>query len=209
VTTFVADLFHPSSGVNPMTVSFNAGAANYLRIYVIAEGGVSVSSVSFGAQTPTLISGSASGDILGVYQLVSPTAGSQTVTVTLSGASGRCAFYIVSRSGVNTSTPSGTPGTNSGSGTAVSATASSAAGQLVEGVCHVAQISVTSGGGQTERENQGDWETVGRSFSAAEEAGAASVTLDWTITTADWFAVAIPILPAAAEAPELMAQAIF
>lgn len=201
MTTFVADLFVGNGGVNQLTGSFDAGAANYLRIYVIAEGGVSVSSISFGAQTPTLITGSGNNDILGCYELLSPAAGSQTITVNLSGSSARCAFYAVSRSGVNTGTPSGTPGTGSGTSTTASATASSAVGQLVEGIVHVAEASVTSDAAQTERENQPDWLSVFRSFSAAEKAGAASVTLTWTPpSSTDWFTLAIPILPAAGAA---------
>lgn len=209
MTTFVADLFHGDGATATMTDSFNAGAANYLRIWVIAEGGVSLTSISFGAQTPTFITGSGNTDILGCYQLLSPSAGAQTITVNLSGSSARCAFYAISRSGVNSSTPSGTPGTNSGTGTAVSATASSATGELVEGVCHIVGSSVTSGGGQTERENQPDWVSVFRSFSAAEKAGAASVTLDWTISSDGWLAVAIPILPAAASASPVLGRRIY
>jgi hypothetical protein len=201
VTTFVADLFHGDGATASMTDSFNPGAANYLRIWVIAEGGVSLSSISFGAQTPTFITGSDNGDILGCWELVSPSNSLQTITVNLSGSSGRCAFYAISRSGVNTGTPSGTPGLGSGSSTSASATASSAAGQLVEGIVHVAEATVSSDVGQTERENQPDWVSVFRSFSAAEKAGAASVTLSWTPpSSTDWFAVAIPILPAAGAA---------
>lgn len=198
MTTFVADLFEGNGGVSSLSNSFNAGAANYLRIWVIAEGGVSVTSISFGAQTPTFITGSGVGDVIGCYELLSPNSGAQTITVNFNGTSGRCAFYAVSRSGVNTSTPSGTPGTNSGTSTAASATASSAVGELVEGIVHVAEATVTSDGGQTENENQADWISVFRSFSAAEKAGAASVTLNWTPpSSTDWFAVAIPVLPAA------------
>lgn len=200
MTTFVADLFVGNGGVSSLSSSFDAGAANYLRIYVIAEGGVSVSSISFGAQTPTLITSSSTTDILGVYELVSPSAGSQTTTVNFSGASGRCAFYIVSRSGVNTSTPSGTPATNTGTSATASATASSASGELVEGVVHYVGTSVTSDASQTERENQPDWVSTSRTFSAAEKAGAASVTLQWTASSAAWRVVAIPIKPTAAAA---------
>jgi hypothetical protein len=209
VTTFVGDLWHADGGVSTLSNSFNVGAGDYLRVFVIAEGGVSLTSISFGAQTPTFIVGSGVTDILGAYEVVAPTTGSQVLTANLSGASGRCAFYAVSRSGVNQITPSGTPGTNSGSGTAVSATASSAVGELVEGICHVAQTTVTSAGGQTERENQADWLSAGRSFSAAEKAGAALVTLDWTIVTADWFALAIPVIPAAASASPVLGRRYF
>jgi hypothetical protein len=199
VTTFVADLFHGDGGVASLTDSFDVGAANYLRVWVIAEGGVSVTgNVTFGAQNMTLISGSGNGDILGCYELLSPNSGSQTITVNLNGTSGRCAFYAESRSGVNTSTPSGTPGTDTGESTTASATASSAAGQLVSGVVHATGVSLTSDGGQTQREIQLDWLEVGRSFGAAEKAGAASTTLTWTMSaTQTWFVVAIPILPAA------------
>jgi hypothetical protein len=198
VTTFVADLFHADGGVSSLSNSFDAGAANYLRIWVIAEGGVSVTSISFGAQTPTLIASSGNGDILGCYQLLSPTSGSQTITVNLNGTSGRCAFYAESRSGVDTSTPSGTPATATGESTTAAATATSAAGQLVSGIVHVSGSSLTSDGGQTQREISLDWLSAGRSFGAAENAGAASTTLTWTMSgTETWYVAAIPILPSA------------
>lgn len=198
MTTFVADLFHADGGVASLSNSFDAGAANYLRIWVIAEGGVSVTSISFGAQTPTLIASSGNLDILGCYELLSPNSGSQTITVNLSGTSGRCAFYAESRSGVHAATPSGTPGTGTGESTTASATASSAAGQLVSGIVHVGGASLTSDAGQTQREISLDWLSAGRSFGAAEKAGAASTTLTWTMSAAEvWYVVAIPILPAA------------
>lgn len=210
MTTFVDDLFHPDGGVNSLSNSFNVGAGNYLRIYVIAEGGVSLSSISFGAQTPTFITGSASTDILGAWHLLSPSAGSQTITINLSGVSARCAFWAVSRSGVHVSTPAGTPGPNSGTGTTASATVSSAVGELVEGITHVGtSLAIASDGAQTERENQVDWLSTGRGFSAAEKAGAASTTLTWTHVSSDWFAVAIPVIPAAASASPVLGRRYF
>lgn len=201
MTTFVADLFHGDGATASMTDSFNAGAANYLRIWVIAEGGVSITSISFGAQTPTFITGSGSGDIAGCYELLSPNSGAQTITVNFSASSSRCAFYAISRSGVNTGTPSGTAATNSGSSTSATVTASSASGELVEGIVHVAEASVSSDVGQTERENQADWVSVFRSFSCAEKAGAASVQLSWTPpSSTDWYTAAVPVLPAAGAA---------
>lgn len=210
MTTFVADLFLGNGGVTSLSSSFDAGAANYLRIYIIAEGGVTVSSVSFGAQTPTLISSSGNLDIAGVYQLVSPAAGSQTITVNFSGSSSRCAFYVVSRSGVNTSTPSGTAATATNNSGTATVSVSSAIGELVEGIVHVAEASVTSDGAQTERENQANWQSVFRSFSGVEKAGGTSVSLTWTPASAtDWYIVAIPILPSAVSASPVLGRRIY
>jgi hypothetical protein len=197
MTAFVADLFEGTGGVSSMSQAFNPGTSNYLRIYVFATQGVSVTSISFGAQTPTLISGSANGDILGVYQLVNPTQSSQTITVNLSGTSARCCFYAVSRSGVNTSTPSGTAVTATDETATSAVTVSSAVGQLVEGfTCVATLLGVTNDGAQTVLENQTDWASTAISSSAAEKAGASSVTLTWTHESGTWFAVAIPILAA-------------
>lgn len=204
MTTFVTDLFEaPGGGGTSLTASFNCGAGNYVRIYVFATNGVSVSSISYGAQTPTLISSSAIGDILGVYHLLSPTTGAQTVTVNLSGNSPRICMWIVSRSGVHASTPAGTPSTATADSNAPSVTVTSASGELVEGFCCIASGAdgVSSGGsGQTERENQTNWVDSAISSSAVEKAGASSVQLDWTTTNTDnptWFVVGIPVLPAA------------
>jgi hypothetical protein len=207
VTTFVTDLFEaPGGGGTSLTTSFNCGAGNYVRIYVFATNGVSVTSVAYGAQTPTLISSSANGDLLGVYHLLSPTTGAQTVTVNLSGNSPRICMWIVSRSGVHTSTPAGTPATATAESNAPSVTVTSASGQLVEGFCCIASAGdgVSSGGtGQTERENQTNWVDSAICSSAVEKAGASSVQLDWTTTNVDnpvWFVVGIPVLPAAGAA---------
>lgn len=204
MTTFVADLFEaPGGGGSSLTDSFDAGAGNYVRIYVFATNGVSVSSIAYGAQTPTLISGSANNDILGCYHLLSPTAGSQTVTVTLSGTSPRICMYIVSRSGVHASTPAGTPAIATAESNAPIVTVTSASGELVEGFCCIAagNDGVASGGtGQTERENQTNWVDSAICSSAVEKAGASSVQLDWTTPNVDspiWFTVGIPVIPAA------------
>lgn len=202
MTTFVTDAFDFDGGVSSISTPFDAGAGNYVRIWVFSTNGLAVTSVAYGAQTPTLISGSSDGDILGCYELLSPASGSQTVTVTLNGTSPRFCVYVVSRSGVNTSTPSGTPATATGESNAPSVTVTSASGQLVEGFCCIAAPEGISsaGSGQTERENQTNWGDTAISTSAVEKAGASSVQLDWTTTNVDnptWFAVAIPVIPAA------------
>lgn len=204
MTTFVTDLFEaPGGGGTSLSASFNCGAGNYVRIYVYATNGVSVTSVAYGAQTPTLISGSANGDLLGCYHLLSPTTGAQTVTVNLSGNSPRICMWIVSRSGVNTSTPAGTPATATADSSTPSVTVTSDTGQLVEGFCCIASGAdgVSSAGtGQTERENQTNWVDSSIGSSAVEKAGASSVQLDWTTTNTDnptWFVVGIPVIPAA------------
>lgn len=203
VTTFVTDLFVPDGGVTSLSQSFDRSTGNYVRIYVFSTNGVSVTSISYGAQTPTLISGSANGDIVGVYELLSPAAGSQTVTVNFDAESPRACMYIVSRSGVHASAPSGTPATATAESNAPSVTVTSASGQLVEGFVCISSGAdgVASGGtGQTERENQTNWVDTGISSSAVEKAGASSVQLDWTTTNIEnpiWFVVGIPVIPAA------------
>jgi hypothetical protein len=204
VPTFVNDLhIAPGGGDSSASGAFNAGAGNLVLITVFASNGVSLSSLSYGAQTPTLIPGSAIGDILGVYSLLSPTAGSQTVTATYSDFSPRPSIYIESWSGAHASTPVGTPAVATADSSAPSVTVTSASGQTVTGTCWIysGADGVASGGtGQTEHENITNWVDSGVCTSAVEKAGAASVQLDWTTTSVanpTWFAVAIPIIAAA------------
>lgn len=204
MTTFVTGLLEPPGGGGSIiTTSFNCGAGNYVRVYVFATTGVTVTSISYGAQTPTLIASSGIGDLVGCYHLLSPTTGSQTVTVNLSGSSPRICMWIVSRSGVHATTPAGTPATATADSNAPSVTVTSASGELVEGFVCIASGAdgVASGGtGQTERENETDWVGSSISSSAVEKAGAGSVQLDWTTTNVDsptWFVVGIPVIPAA------------
>lgn len=202
--TFVADaLFTPGGGGDEIVDTFNVGAGTYLRVTVFATNGVSVSSIAFAAQTPTLIPSSSNGDILGVYHVIAPTSGSQTLNIQFSGTSPRIGAYVESWSDTHASAPAGTAVTNTAESNAPTVTVSSATGQTVSGTVWIASggDGVSSAGtGQTEHENVTSWVDSSISTSAVEKAGATSVQLDWSTTNVDnptWFTVAVPIIPAA------------
>lgn len=209
--TFVADdLFTPGGGGDEIVDSFDATGAAYLRVTVFATNGVSLVSIAYAAQTPTLIASSANGDILGVYHLLAPTSGTQTLDIQFSGNSPRIGAYIEAWSGTHASAPAGTAVTNTGESNAPTVTVSSDTGQTVSGSCWIASGAdgVSSAGtGQTEHENVTNWVDSSISTSAVEKNGASSVQLDWSTTNVDsptWFTVAIPIIPSAGGASGLL-----
>lgn len=207
MTTFVRDGWYPNGGggADPLTGSFDATGCDYLRFWVFANN-TAVTSITYGGQSPTLISGATAtfpGDpspSLSVYQLVAPTTGTNTCTVDLASAPGRHSLYIIGRTGVHQVTPSGTAVASVVEGaTPLTISATSTSGQLVEaGILASGSVATfdTTGGG-VERENQLDFNSIGRSFSVAERT-TVSPTFTWTPGVAqDAFMIAIPVLPAA------------
>jgi len=148
--------------------------------------------------TVTDISGT---ETLRTYRRVG-TSGSQTVTVTFSGGNATAATLVAtSYCGVDQVTPEGgTVVTNTGAGAAPSIVATSATGQLVKDsiFIYTPPLTLTVDGSQTQRANLND----GANFfvtGVSEKAGAASVTMSWTLDGSyNWQMIAVPISPAAA-----------
>lgn len=208
MTTFVRDGWFPNGGggADPLTGSFDATGCDYLRFWVYANN-TAVTSISYGGQSPTLIATATAtfpGDpspSLSVYQLVAPVTGSHTCTVDLASAPGRHSLYIIGRTGVHQSTPSGTPVSSVvETTTPLTISATSTSGQLVEAgiIAAGGVLTFDTTGGGVERENQLDFNSIARSFSVAERT-TTSPTFTWTPGTAqDAFMIAIPVLPAVA-----------
>jgi hypothetical protein len=174
-----------------------AGSDRCVIIGIHAEGGVSISSLAYGAQTPTLI-GSHSNTETHLYRLVAPNTGAQTVTVNFSGSSSRCAMGILSYTGVDQVTPVGTMVQSDTSTDTVSVDATSAAGQLVVDFAMMAGGSISVGPDQTARIDLDDWASVNRSLGMSDQAGAATVTMSWTAGgVTDGFILAVPLIAAA------------
>lgn len=183
------------SGGNQLTTSHTStGSDRYVLIGVWAEGGVSISSISYGAQTPSLLHAHSVGAGW-LYGLSAPNTGGQTVTVNLSGTSTRAAMGIVSYTGV------------SGAGTAVESevsggspltvNVSSAAGQMVVDFAVFALDAMTVGAGQTSRVELDDFESTFRSLGMSDEPGASTTTMSWTSAGADGWTIAVPLTAAA------------
>lgn len=201
-------------GASTLSVSITTSGANR---YLLANAGV-----SSGTGAPTYTSLTYNGVSMGtplvnqtstanlrqvVSGLVAPASGANTLAITWSGAGDELALGGCSFTGVDQSTPIGTPGTATGTQAAsITVNASSAAGEIVIDALYVGgsgavapNTTIAVGAGQTSRWEQ---ESIG-AYSAggqSTEPGGATVTMSWTAsaTTYDWALFAVGVKPAAA-----------
>lgn len=128
------------------------------------------------------------------WYLTTPATGANNVVITLNGAANH-AYTIESYSGVDQTTPFGTYASATGNSAAPSVAVTSAAGERV--LDYVAFDNVngyTVGAGQTERGASGLSGATAIYGVASEEAGAASVTMSWTLTVSgQWATGGAPI----------------
>lgn len=180
-----------NSAATSTTVSHTVAAGTdclVVRVGFWNNFGVTISSVTYGGVALTLVGAntvSGASDAGGTYRLLSPTVGTANVVVTFSGTGAPGGVNAANLSGVNTTTPTGTFATATGTSNTPSVAVSGATDDLVldvmatdlgsapgVGAGQTAQYAVSSGG-----------EGVGIS----SEPGAASVTMSWSRTgSADW-----------------------
>lgn len=181
-----------------ITVSHTTGAgANRLMLVGISIGAnVTVSSVTYGGTALTLViyqPGYYSDEKSYIYQLVAPVSGAADVVVTLSSSAGTV-VGVMTFTGVNQTTPLGTPAGNTGSGSLVTVDISSGANELVFDTLMVYPRTLTVGAGQTERWDITDTNCKG---AASTEPGAATVTMSWTLgSSTSWGTCGVSIKPA-------------
>ena len=110
-------------------------------------------------------------------------AGSHTVSVSYTGTAVGTAFGAASYAGVDQTTPirSGSATSASGSDDAPTVAVTSQADDLAIDMVYHAAVTETAGGGQTERI---DVANGGNQLSVSDEAGAASVTMSWSLSAA-------------------------
>lgn len=182
------------------TVGTGANRAIIVGVVITFPSGVTISGVTYGGTaltrigTRTLAAGWA---IVELWRLVNPPSGAANVVVTPSAATD-IAAGAVSMTGVHQTTPAGTFASAEGLSTEPSVAVSGAANDLVIDVLLFDSSTVvpTVGAGQTSRWTQ----NYGANASGSTEAGAASVTMSWTASSAaDWMigGVAIKEAPAA------------
>jgi hypothetical protein len=127
-----------------------------------------------------------------IWRLLAPTVATANIVASFNSSvdaiGGGVAF-----DGVDQSTPTGTLVGASADNSSPSRTVTSATGEVVIDVLFVDQnTTATAGAGQTERWDQ----TNNRTGAGSTEAGASSVTMSWTLGTADeWNLAAVPIKP--------------
>jgi len=142
-----------------------------------------------------------------IWQLLAPPVATANVTITINPAK-NIAAGAVSYFGVDQTTPLGTPVTNAGTASPATVTVSSARGELVVDAVSVDgdALSLTAAAGQTQQYNT-ETGTKGGNIIAggSTKAGAASVTMSWTLgTNKDWSIIAVALKPAAADTPTIV-----
>lgn len=182
------------------------GCSNpYLTAFVTGTWPLDVQTISSvsttaGAMTNLATQNDMGGSYSGaVYGRAGPT-GAQTVTVTFSGTVTEAILIVRSDCGVDQSTSTGTPTTGANAGTSSSISVASSSGEtVIDFVSANTNTSgtLTVGSGQTQRANLAD----GNDFQEAgssDEAGAASVSMDWSWTPSSyWIAIGMSLKPIA------------
>ena len=122
-----------------------------------------------------------------IFRYIAPSTSSQTVAVTFSAGGNFGAAGSVSYTGVDQTTPDGTPVTATGTGTSASVTVTDATtGDMVSDAISADEGSGALTGSQTERiDNSGGG---GYRGAAQDAAGAASVVMSWTIAVSRGYA---------------------
>lgn len=163
-----------------------------------------VSSINYGGSNLSLIQTAAKAKDVRVelWYLKNPPVGTNNVVVTLAGSKKACfAAGAMSYTGVNQTTPFGTPVTSNKTGTSISINVASAAGEVVVDVAgkQYNSDSFTAGVGQTARWTDKTWNSTLKNNvtgGGSEKPGAATVTMLWNSTTSrSWAIVAVPLKP--------------
>lgn len=136
-----------------------------------------------------------------VYRVVAPASGAQSVVFTASGSFSDGAIEVVSLTGVDQTTPTGTVATAEGSSAAPSVSVTSASGELVvDAVCGFFPAgTVTTDASQTQRVENESWGGNDAIAAMSTEAGAASVTMSHTLgSSAEWSIAGVSFKPVSA-----------
>ena len=141
-----------------------------------------------------------------LWRLVAPATGANTLALSYNnaGPTAKVAVRAVSYTGVDGTTPLGSLSSATGTSKTPTVTLSSASGELVADFVspYSAGIDLTVGSGQTSRAEVDNASSGFVCYGVSDEAGAASVTMSWSWTSANdsWFIGAIPIKPTGAAA---------
>lgn len=182
-----------SGGTNQTVSHTPTGTDRVVFAWLLIESSISGAAVTYGGNAMTLVDSITTTNAAAhLYKYVNPPTSAQNCAASWTGAATGW-LQVISYSNVNQVTPHGTAvKASSNSSSAPSVTVSSAAGELViDGVAaHVAFSAM--GAGQTGRIS----ETTVVNVRGSEEAGAASVVMDWTLGSAsNWASIGLPLKP--------------
>ncbi len=175
------------------------GNNRIILVHVGMENGSSqtVSSITYGGTALTFKGAQSNGTTVRTetWSLVAPATGIKSVVVNFS-ASVTATAYSVSYTGVSQSAPLGTYASATGNSATPSVNVSSATGELVvDAEIWNGTDAGSAGPGQTQRTINGFGNSNG---ALTDEAGAASVTMSRTISSAAWAFGGVPLKPASA-----------
>src|SRR5438876_1071828 len=180
------------------TFSFNhavgSGANRLLIVGVTDDNNRGVPSVTYNAVAMTAIGSKSNGNLLvSMFRTVNPPSGTFAVKVTWGGGNNVGEVGAISFTGVDQTTPLGTFVTASASTTTPTVNVTSAAGELVVDTVGATGGTLTVEASQTQRWNLTQTVRGGGST----EAGAATVTMSWSLGTSNsWATIAVPVKPA-------------
>lgn len=188
-------------GTGPFTFSHTCSGSERVLIGVISlfDNLDSVTGFTYNGVAFTAVpSGSATINNYSVtlYYLIAPATGSNTVSVTTTGAVNDIGIGVISFTGADQTSPLGTANTATGTSTTPSVIVSSAADQIVvDGLTIVHSGTLSVGASQTQR-----WNIIGGygylKSGGSTETGAASTTMSWSNSTSqDWALAAVPVKP--------------
>src|SRR3989442_7436342 len=178
---------HTTSGTNRVLV-VGVSCAN---ITTRTVGSVTYDNVAMTIAASAVNAGNAGAEI---FYLVAPAAGSNTVSVTLSGSANSLVGGAVTLTGVNQTTPLGTFASATGSSIAPSVNATSNTGEtVIDTVSLTSSGAITVFGGQTQQWQAG---TSGRGAGSTKP-GASSVTMSWNSANLAWAIGAVGVKPVA------------
>ena len=188
------------SGALSITIAHTTGASvNRLMLVGIAVGNTTASSVTYGGTALTLVGTKTLADVnVQIYRLLNPTSGTANLVVNFS-TSVSAIIGVTTFSGVDQTTPIGTFASNSASTNTPTITFASATGELAFCALCTKGTAVTPGTGVTEL-----WDKASSPYNGAAgtAAGVASVTMAWTASVLDDWAIAgVSIKPAAITYP--------
>jgi hypothetical protein len=166
-------------------------SSSVLTVKAITCNGIAMTAVS----NATATAGSSTLDKTQLFYLLNPTAGSNTVAVTFSGAVNGVSAGSVSLSGVAQSAPAAAGINTATSGTTISASVAVAtAGSWLVDVANsgASNATLTPGSGQTKRWGVGQTNSGGAGSTATPATGTASVS--WTASSSSQLALSVVVL---------------
>jgi|GEM_PF-2380773 len=198
------DLATTSTGLNASSCSFShtVTGSNTILFVGIASNAASQkypTLVTYNSVAMTSVATSTNGGLtVNLFYLVAPTGGANTVSVTLSGTANAVICGASSYTGVDQTTPLGTAATATGTSVTPSVNVTSATNELVVDVMAATVISTPSAdASQTSR--YATFVSAGSKSTgsgSSDEAGASSVTMSWSISSAPWAIIGVPMKPA-------------